>query len=451
MKIDVNFAKVTGKIKPMHAVGQPPFTGGFAKLDFTPMQILKDAHIPYSRLHDVGGPFGSNRYVDIPNIFRNFDADVNDPASYDFTFTDELLKGLESYGVKPYFRLGVTIENQCQIKAYHIHPPKDYDKWARICEHIIMHYNEGWADGFHYGIEYWEIWNEPENDMYGSNKNQMWTGTPLQYYELYDVAAKHLKKCFGDKIKIGGYSASGLYGLFVNPQKYGLKMKAREGTSWDSPKQEYRIKFFTDFLDYIKEHGSPIDYFSWHIYGDTEMVEGEADYIVNTLEEKGFGGLETHCTEWNLSHNRVINRNRTNAHAHVMATMISLQHKKTDMLMYYDAKYMAPNTYGGFYDLVTYAPSAIYYSFKAFGVLYGLENEVECNCPKDGIYALAAENDGKKAIVITNVSEDTNVELDLTDEFSVYIIDENNLFEKTDMNPKDFMLKENTVAVIMNF
>ena len=59
--INVNFDNVTGKIKPMHAVGQPPFTGGFCKLDFSPIQILKDASIPYSRLHDVGGAFGGNK------------------------------------------------------------------------------------------------------------------------------------------------------------------------------------------------------------------------------------------------------------------------------------------------------------------------------------------------------------------------------------------------------
>ena len=70
--IRVDFSKKVGTVKPMHAVGQPPFTSGFVKIDFSPMQILKEANIPYSRLHDVGGPFGGNRYVDIPNIFRDF-------------------------------------------------------------------------------------------------------------------------------------------------------------------------------------------------------------------------------------------------------------------------------------------------------------------------------------------------------------------------------------------
>ena len=43
------------------------------------MQHLTNANIPYSRLHDVNGNFGGGRFVDIPNIFRNFDADVDDP------------------------------------------------------------------------------------------------------------------------------------------------------------------------------------------------------------------------------------------------------------------------------------------------------------------------------------------------------------------------------------
>ena len=34
--MQVDFSKKLGKIKPMHATGQPPFTGGFHKLDFTP-------------------------------------------------------------------------------------------------------------------------------------------------------------------------------------------------------------------------------------------------------------------------------------------------------------------------------------------------------------------------------------------------------------------------------
>ena len=40
---------------------------------------------------------------------------------------------------------------------------------------------------------------------------------------------------------------------------------------------------------------------------------------------------------------------------------------------------------------------------------------------------------------------------DIPDGFSVYIIDKENLITKTDLDPKDFVLKENTVAFIKNY
>ncbi|MBQ8606511.1 MAG: hypothetical protein IJ408_07205 [Clostridia bacterium] len=447
--VSVDFSKTVGKIKRMHAVGQPPFKGGFCSLDITPMQILKDANIPYSRLHDVGGAFGSNRYVDIPNIFRDFDADENDPASYDFAFTDELLKGLVQYGVKPYFRLGVTIENQSVIKAYRIHPPKDYGKWARICEHIIRHYNEGWADGFRFGIEYWEIWNEPENRD-DPKLNQMWTGTAEQYYELYDVAAKHLKKCFGDKIKVGGYASCGLYAIFSDPEKYGLPVEKR-GEYYSSPKQLYRLEFFFGFLDYIKAHNSPIDFFSWHTYGTVDTVSVEADFIEKTLKEYGYGDIETHLNEWNLSHDRNKNLSSSYACANVMAMMLEMQHKSTDMLMYYDARYAAVSAYAGFYDLATLDLSCVYYDFKAFGELYSLGNEAQSKCEKDGVYTVAATDGEKCALILSNIKEDVTVKTDIPDGFTVYIIDKENLMTETELSAKEFVLKENTVAVIKNY
>ena len=75
----VDFNTITGKIKPMHAINNMPMIGAFASDDM--FHYAGEAGIPYSRLHDTGGAFGGSRYVDIPNIFPNFDADENDPAS----------------------------------------------------------------------------------------------------------------------------------------------------------------------------------------------------------------------------------------------------------------------------------------------------------------------------------------------------------------------------------
>ncbi len=446
-KITIDKNITVGKIKPMHAVGQPPFRGGSASIDFSPMQILTEANIPYSRLHDVNGAFGGNRYVDIPNIFRDFDADENDPASYDFTFTDELLKALKEHGVEPYYRLGVTIENQSFIKAYHIYPPKDYGKWARICEHIIRHYNEGWADGFYYDIKYWEIWNEPENRE-NANINQMWKGTKEEFFELYDVAAKHLKSCFGDKIKVGGYAACGFYGIFSDPEKYGLEVERREGTRYNDPKEEYRVQFLFDFFDYIKEHNSPIDFFSWHTYGTVDIVSVESVFLDKVLRQYGFENIETHLNEWNLSHDRKINNANSFASSQVTAMMCEMQRRSTNMLMYYDAKYVNPGAYGGFYDVATFEPSCIYYAFKAFGELYAKGNELKCDWSNDKIYALAAGDEKSAAVLITNTGEDDKIEINLTSDYTVYLIDHDNLYVETDKNPVRFNLSKNQTVII---
>ncbi|MBR6727168.1 MAG: hypothetical protein IKM08_03150, partial [Clostridia bacterium] len=74
--INLDTSKQLKAIKPLHAGGQPPVTSSAKDTYF---HYLTEAGIPYSRLHDVSGSFGGGKYVDIPNVFRDFDADVNDP------------------------------------------------------------------------------------------------------------------------------------------------------------------------------------------------------------------------------------------------------------------------------------------------------------------------------------------------------------------------------------
>ena len=134
---------------------------------------------------------------------------------------------------------------------YALQHPADYDKWAQICEHIILHYNEGWADGFNYDIEYWEVYNEPDCQPVPENSN-FWQGTPEEFYRLYDVTAQYLKSKFPD-LKIGGYGSCGFYAL----------TKTNAVNTGSSPENQYFITFFEDFLAYAKEHNSPMDFFTW--------------------------------------------------------------------------------------------------------------------------------------------------------------------------------------------
>ena len=449
VKITVDFDKEMGPIKAMHEVGQPPFKGGFLKLDFTPFQYLVDANIHYTRLHDVAGTFASYRYVDIPNIFRDFDADENDPASYDFAFTDVLLKNIHDYGLKPIYRLGVTIENQAHIKAYRIYPPKDFAKWARICEHIIRHYNEGWADGFKLGIEYWEIWNEPDNGEPG--RNMMWIGTNEQFYELYSVTAKHLKACFGDTIKVGGYGCSGLYGIYYHPDKYGVNVPQREKDE-RYIRDMHRVNFFNGFLDYIVSNKAPIDFFTWHSYANPEKTAVIGEYIERRLEECGFGDIELHLNEWNAAHAPEDNAT-SYASAANAAMMLRIHRTKTSMLCYYDARISA-SAYGGFFVPLIGKPTSTYYAFAAFGKLHALGTETALIKEGDendlaGFYALAGKGEGGRAVYLVNFSEESRrVTTNLDESFKVYLIDAEHSIAESDLCASDFTLEANQIAYI---
>ena len=376
-KILINSDKTLGKIKPMHAGGQPPVT---SNADDCYFHYLTEAGIPYSRLHDVGGAFGAGKFVDIPNIFRDFNADVDDPASYDFTFTDLLLAQLIKAKVEPYFRLGVTIECAGHIKNYWVGCPTDINKWASICEHIVRHYNKGWANGFFYGITYWEIWGEPDNTPW------LWTGTPEDYYRLYTATAKLIKENHPE-VKVGGYGCCG----FDN--------------AWDSnatltPHIEYKIKFFRDFFKYISENNAPINFFSWHCYKSTAETVKEDEWVHSELVKLGYGHIESHLNEWDPFAEELGTAHHS---AEIAATLIAMQNGYADVCCIYDMR-TANAPYCPMFNPITHKPIHGYYSFVAFNTLYQLGTQIETECSDEKLHVLAATNGDKHALMISNLS-----------------------------------------------
>ena len=448
MKIKVNFENIQGKVKPMHAIGQPPLSG----ISTEHFHYLTEANIPYSRLHDVAYWFGGNMFVDIPNIFRDFDADETKEENYDFTFTDILIKGLIDSGCQPYFRLGVTIENFHYIKAYRIFPPKDFSKWARICEHIIRHYNEGWADGFCYDIKYWEIWNEPDNNGPEIKDNGMWKGTKEQFYELYSVTAKHLKACFGDSIKVGGYASCGFTYVLTEPEKYALDVrKIPKDDPWINQHGVYYIQFFEEFLEYIHKEKAPIDFFSWHGYvTDPEWMVDTCKYVDKKLAEYGLSNIESHVNEWSVCPTTKY-RGTIYAAAGCAATMCAMHNTSTDMMCIYDGR-MESGTYAAMFNGETKKPLPLYFSLKAFGELYTLGSWVKPDIDGDGIYAQAATDGDRKALLLVNnnnaeVKITTNLEKDM----KAYLIDEESKLDPIELDVNDFMLKPKNVILFRNY
>lgn len=417
--IKVDFTNIIGTIKPMHGVGQPPFYGA----NFSMFHYLKEAGIPFSRLHDVGGAYGGNVYVDIPNIFRDFNADPADPAAYDFSFTDLLITELIKNDVEPFFRLGVTIENYHSIRAYRIFPPTDNLKWAKICEGIIRHYTEGWADGYHYNIRYWEIWNEPDNRP-DIDKNPMWKGTKEEFFDLYKVASIYLKSRF-PHLKIGGYGSCGFYAIGD-----GGHISAANS----SPRTEYFITFFEEFLAFVRDNECPLDFLSWHSYDNVEKNIIFAMYARQRLDEFGFTDTETSCNEWNPEPHT---RGTTHHAAHIAAVMLAFQNTPLDNAMFYDARF-GTSIYGAMFNPLTSEPFPAYYSFVAFNELYQRKNQASLSCDDARIYAVAAKGQNDGCIMIANPTVET-VDIDICTDLTITsckLLDGENLLSDVEFNGK---------------
>ena len=419
--IKIDFNNITGIIKPMHAINNPPTVPGD---NHGLYEKIKEAHIPYARLHDTGGKFGGTHYVDIENIFTDFSADETDPASYDFAFTDALLAAMAKINLKPFYRLGCTIENQHKIKAYHIFPPPNPHKWARICEHIIKHYNYGWANGFHYGIEYWEIWNEPDNEP-EINDNPMWRGTQVQFFELYDAAAKHLKSTFPE-LKIGGYASCGFYALSDADFSETAHSTSRVG---------YFVEFFHNFFKYISEKKSPLDFFSWHSYAGLDENVMYAAYAKEKLTEYGYGAAEVIFNEWNPG---IHNRGKAADASNIAAMMCAMQKTSTDICMYYDGQ--AHSSYCGLFGGDFHQVFKAYYAFCAFGELYLQKNEAFSEVNAAGVYVCAASGDKKMALVVNSNGKNAEVKLEAPGISRCVATDETREYEETEIKLNDGIL-----------
>jgi hypothetical protein len=317
----------------------------------------KEISVPLTRLHDV--VWLNYDAVDISTVFPDFRDDPLDPDNYDFAATDDYMEAIIKVGSGIVYRLGESIEHT--PRKYRVNPPSDPGKWAEICKGIIRHYNEAWADGFSYGIEYWEIWNEPEV------RPAMWTGTDKQYFELYEIASKAIKAEFPD-VKVGGPALGNVGGMA------GDRFQVS--------------KFALDFLAHCRETGAPLDFFSWHRYtADPADLPPLAEGVRRMLDEFGFPDAESHLNEWNflpdndwgpmLRKDNGTERAEWYSKMHgpygaafVAYALSSLQNAPLDKANYYTGEIQG----FGLFDIFG-RPKKTYYTFKAFNLM--LDNPVK--------------------------------------------------------------------------
>ena len=378
--IRVDFDSVVGEMKPVHNIDRMPEYEPGSEIN----RYFTQANMTSCRTHDIN-------CTDIHRVFPDFTKDAADESSYNFTESDRVMAAIAETGMEPFFRLGISYSDPV-LAHDNLVPPADYTKWAQICEHIILHYNEGWADGYRYNIRYWEIWNEPENSDDPSD-NHFWLGTDEEFFRLYDTAAKYLKEKF-PALKIGGYGSCGFYAL----------TKTNALNTGASERNRYFVTYFNNFLNYIKEHNSPMDFFSWHSYTVTEKNARYIQYIRENLAKAGYGGAEIICDEWNYNptENDKIDRRYG---ANQTSMLIMFQNEGLDMAHYYDGDDDGQLWAGLFVN--GRQPSSAYYGFWAFGQLYKLGSQAKIKNLRlyDDLYAVAATGSGGQALLLSNISE----------------------------------------------
>ena len=392
--VETDVGKSIGPVKPVNGVGQPPMIGALGS--WSMMHYLKEAGIPYSRLHDVGGWLGGGLYVDIPNLFPDFDADENDPRNYRFVYTDSLIKALVENGVEPFFRLGVTIENFVErgYPPVNIMPPKDFAKWGRVCAHVIRHYTEGWADGFRYKISYWEIWNEPENNP-DDNRNPMFRAPFTEYMRLYGTVAPYLKAEF-PHLKIGGYGSCGFYA--------GVDSE-RVAAANSSPRTEYFVECSHKFLAAARDNGWPLDFFSFHSYSAPAEAMRQVRFADELLSRYGFTAdkCERIFNEW-LPYVGHDNLGTALQAAGVAAELVGLQNGPCDVACIYDAR-CGLGDYSPLFNPLTQKPHKAYYAFMAFNELRKAGTAVRCTSSAPDLYVAAATGNGFFALMVANTCD----------------------------------------------
>ena len=156
-----------------------------------------------------------------------------------FQLVDQVYDGLLARKVSPFVELSFMPKALASANHffgfYHanVSPPASMDAWSGFIRAFAAHLTERYGANV---VRTWpfEVWNEP-------NLPPFWSGTQLQYFELYKATAVALKS-IDPALQVGGPATS--------------------SSQW-----------LPEFMDYCRQHNAPLDFISTHTYpGDSQKL-----------------------------------------------------------------------------------------------------------------------------------------------------------------------------------
>lgn len=421
MNITIDFNKNIGKLKAVNGVSNGPICHG---TDLS--RYFQEANITSVRYHDTDGSGPYGRYmIDISRVFPNFEADEYDENNYHFIHTDSLIKSAIDCGAEIIYRLGESIDHSIMQK--YARPPKDFDKWCRICVQVIKHYNDGWANGFYYGLKYWEIWNEPEGHS-ANGIQPMWCGgTFEQALDLYKRAVLALK-AYDETLLVGGMSF-----MYCN---HWLK----------------------ELIEYCQTNSLPLDFLSFHHYcQDLNWIVEQANDARAWLDDSGYKNTEIIIAEWtvlflndeytgiywdfigdpinNVEKCKILYTNQRNeiGASFVAGFLIRMNDLPIDKGIFYD--FDPISNWCGLFDHF-FGPTKTYYSFKNYGIM--LKNSLyRAAANADEGYVIASKSLNIAECIFSNFRGNNSVAkftckgMSSYKKATIYLIDQRHTEEKT--------------------
>jgi len=296
---------------------------GYRSLGSDASEGYREANIELVRIHDNYGPGdiyanfqGTHEMADgtiLEDATRNglvmfpdLTADPTDPASYNFGPTDRLMDSIFAIGAEPLFRLGASAGESSGVPD-RFETDADFEHYAEIAKHVVLHYNDGWHDGFRRGVRYWEVLNEPDGRI-----------DPQKYYRLYAAIARAVKEADPDAL-VGGPSLMFAFG----------------GPAYED-----------DFLRFCRENHVPIDFWTFHDYcidsADPFYYVRVAERMRSLLDEHGFTKTDVILGEWNVLGFDLDLLSLSGRASFTASALIYMQDSAIDEQTYY----MGPNLFG---------------------------------------------------------------------------------------------------------
>ena len=291
------------------------------------------------------------------------------------------------------FRLGESADPF--PKKLYTRTPEDLQKWASVCEHIVMHYNEGFAGGYKMNLKQFEIFG-------GADDPRVFSGGPEEFFELYRVVANRLKERF-PRIKVGGYGSGGFYSF--------NRLNSTE-------EQKTFVPYLRAFLRYIStpETKAPLDFLTWYCYPTTpEELALHARYARSILEECGHKRVRSYLVGYNTHAYQTDDITEKPYYAAELASaIISLSRTDVDLAVFADPPLSA--SFGRTFLTGGAAENCpVYHTLLMYGELYKLGYAAETvGDSRSEIYILAATSGERHALMIVTRQYSGNLEVKLS-------------------------------------